>query len=103
MGVTAAGFAVLALAVARIGPLSARPVDMIGTSLHEGIAMRGQVLAVHPLKMGTGNHVEEVGEHAVGDERFAQVVEVESPGVGGAMGDCLKDLRGSDDNARRRS
>ena len=103
VGVTAAGFAVLALAVARVGPMAAGPVEMIGTGFHERVTMRGQILAVHPLKMGAGNHVEKVRQHAVGDERFAQVVEIKTPGVGRAVGNCLKDRAWSDDNARRRS
>ena len=44
--------------------------------------------------MGAGDDVKEVRDHAVGDERLAQVVEVESPGIGGAVGDRLEDCAG---------
>ena len=46
------------------------------------------------LKCEPGDHAEEVRDHAVGDERLAVVVEVEAPGVGGAVRDDLEDLAG---------
>ena len=53
--------------------------------------------------MGAGHDVKQMRDHAVGDERLAQVVEVESPGVGRAVSDGLEDLAGRMIRARRRS
>ena len=55
--------------------------------------MRVEVAAVHPLEVRAGDDVEEVLDHAVGDEHLAVVVEVEAPGIGGAVGDDFEDSR----------
>ena len=54
--------------------------------------MRVDVLAVHPLVVPAGDDVEEVVDHAVGDEHLAVLVEVEAERVGGAVGDRLEHL-----------
>ena len=67
---------------------------MVGTGLHQLIAIRHHVFAEHALKVGAGDDVKQVRDHAVGDERLAQIVEVEPPGIGRAVGDGLEDLAG---------
>ena len=96
VGVAAAGLAVLrvALALARVGPVAAGPVDVVGAGLDQAVGVRVEVLAEHPLEVRAGDDVEQVRDHAVGDERLAVVVEVEAPGVRRAVGDGLEDLPG---------
>ena len=96
VGVAAAGLAVLGvrLALARVVPAAAGPVDVVGAGLDQVVEVGVEVLAVHPLEVGAGDDVEEVRDHAVGDEHLAVVVEVEAPGVGRAVGDGLEDLPG---------
>ena len=77
-----------------LGPVAAAPVDVVGAALHQAVDVRVEVLAVHALVVAAGDDVEEVVDDAVGDEHLAVVVEVEAPGVGGAVGDASKILRG---------
>ena len=86
--------AVLAVPLARVLPLAAGPVEVVGTGRHQLIEVGIEVVAVHPLEVRAGDHAEQVRDHAVGDERLAEVVEVEAPGVGRAVGDDLEDLAG---------
>ena len=96
VGVTSAGRAVLlvALALTRVGPPAAGPVDVIGTALEQAVEITVEVLAVHALEVRAGDDVEEVRDHAVGDESLPVIVEIETPGVGGTVRDGLENLAG---------
>src|SRR5262249_2555787 len=50
------------------------------------------VLAVHALVASAGDHVPEMANDAVGEEALAVFVEVEAPGIGGAVADDFEDL-----------
>ncbi len=80
--------------LARVLPAPAGPVQVVGAGLHQLVEVRVEVVAVHPIEVGAGDHAEQVGDHAVGDERLAVVVEVQAPRIGGAVGDDLEDLAG---------
>ena len=69
-------------------------MEVIGTGRHQVVDERREVVAVHALEVRAGDHAEQVRDHAVGDERLAEVVEVESPRVGRAVRDDLEDLAG---------
>src|SRR5579875_284261 len=76
MGVAAAGNIVYALAATRTGPVAAAPMDMIGAAGHQAVTMRIQIRAEHAYKMSARDDVEQVLDNAVGDERFAVIIEV---------------------------
>src|SRR5262245_25132918 len=90
VGVTAAGLGML-LARAGVGPVAARPVDVVGGARHQSVNRRRRlVLAEHPVEVGAGNHLEDVLDHAVGDEAAADLVPIEPPRVGRAVADDLE-------------
>ena len=96
VGVAAAGLAVLERGLPSRESCQRPPAQWMWSAqvVHQAVEMRVEVLAEHPLEVGAGDDVEEVRDHAVGDERLAVVVEVEAPGIGGAVGDDLEDLAG---------
>ena len=96
MGMTPAGRAVLfvPLALARVGPVSSGPVKVVSAGLEQAVEVGIVVLAEHPLVMRAGDDMEQMRDHAVGDERLAMVVKIQAPGVGGSMGHGLEDLPG---------
>ena len=90
--VTAAGNAVAAFAIARVIPFSTAPVQMIATLRHQRVNMRVEILAVHPLVMGTGYQMPEMTYHAVGKKSLSVFVEVQPPWIRCSMGDNLEGL-----------
>ena len=94
VGMAAAGLAVLAGPPARVLPAPAGPVDVVGRAAEQAVGVRVGVLAVHPLVVRPGHDVVEVRDDAVGDERLAEGVEVEPPGVRRAVRHDLEDLAG---------
>ena len=74
----------------RCGPIAASPVKMVGAHFHLPKNVRVQVLAIHALEMRTGHDVPEVADHAIGDEHLPVVIEIQPPGIGGAVGDDLE-------------
>src|SRR5262245_29330739 len=92
MGVAAAGVGVLALAAARIGPVAARPVQMLRGRVDQLVGVTIIVEAVHPLVVGARNHVPEMADHAVGEKALAMLVEIEAPGIRRAVTDHLDNL-----------
>src|SRR5438552_315984 len=88
----ATGRAVRADGAARSGPRASAPVNVIGTGLHEAVGVEVEVLPVHALVVAAGDDVKEMLDHAIGDEHFAVVVEVEAPGIGRSLCDEFKDV-----------
>ena len=88
--VAAARFAVLARRVARAFPRSARPVDVVRAGFHSLERERVEVGTEHPLEACSGDDVEDVLNHAVGEERLAPLIERETPRIRRAVRDDLE-------------
>jgi hypothetical protein len=69
-------------------------VEVIGDRFDFAVGVWIEVLARLALVVATLDHVVEVGNHASGDKRVADVVEVEPPLIAHALGEDLKDLFG---------
>jgi hypothetical protein len=67
-------------------------MDVVRRRLDQAVGVGRVVLPVHPLVVGAGDHVPEVADHAVREERLAVVVPVEAPGVRRAFADDLEHL-----------
>ena len=83
-----------ASAVARVRTLVADPVHMVGNGLHVVEDVRIEVLAGLPFVAAARNEVIQVLDHAGGRERVAVVVEIQAPGIAGALGEDLENLAG---------
>ena len=70
----------------------ARVVPVIGDRLDVVIGVGIEVLARLPLEPSALDHVIEMRDHAGGDDHLAARVEVDSPGVAGALGKHLEDM-----------
>ena len=78
---------------ARFGPARAGiEVEMIGVLLDQAVAVRVRVIAVHAPEVRPGNRVPEMAYDGVDEERLADLVPVEAPGVGRALHHHLHDL-----------
>ena len=68
-------------------PGAAAPVDVVADAGHQLVDVRVEIVAEHALVMAAGDDVPKVIDDAIGDEHLAVLVEVEAPGIGGAVGD----------------
>src|SRR4030095_13258085 len=84
--------AVLAKAAAGTGPVAAGKVFVVGGGLHQLVKVGIEILAVHTLVMRPGNEMPQVTDHVVGEEWLAVFVPIESPGIGGAVGDDFENF-----------
>ena len=66
---------------ARFLPGPAAPVEMFGNRGKQRVGVRIDVLPEHPLVVGTGHHMPEVGDDAVRGEQLAVLVEIDPPGI----------------------
>src|SRR5207237_5253764 len=55
MGMSAARYVMVPLTATRLGPVAARPVDVVGTTLQQSVTVRVDVLPIHPLEVRTGD------------------------------------------------
>src|SRR5262249_34008286 len=64
---------------------------MVGTGGQPlvGIEARGPIAP--RFVMSSLDHVEQVGIDTVGDEALSVIIEIDAPGVGGAVGEVLED------------
>ena len=65
-------------------------MEVVADARHQLVHVRRQVFAVHALVVGAGDDVPEMIDDAVADEHLAVLVEVETPGIGGSMGERLE-------------
>src|SRR5205823_4381447 len=92
MRVSATRLAMDALAAARRGPGTAAPVQVIGGGVDEIIAKAVVVKAIHALVVCAGDHVPEMANDTIDEERLAVLIEVQAPRIGRPVTDCLDDL-----------
>ena len=93
MSMAASGNGVHPGTAAGAGPVSAAPVQVIGDSWHQLVCGRVWVIAEHSLVTAPGNHMPNVGNDAVGDERLASFIEIQSPRIGASVGHQFKTAR----------
>src|SRR3954470_14751754 len=63
---------------------------MIGSLIDQFVRIRIERLAVHPFKISARLGVPEVADHCVDEEKFAVLVPVRAPRIGGALRDQFK-------------
>ena len=91
VGMAAAGGVGPAVAAMRVG---AEVMPVIGDGLDVVVGVGIEMLARLPLVPASLDHVVEVGDDAGGDEHLAAGVEVDAPGVAGAVGEDLEGVPG---------
>ena len=78
---------------ARLAPLRARPVQVVGGTLHQLEEIRPVVLAEHPLVIAAGDDVPVVPDDIVREERLPVLIPVQAPGIRRAATDHVELLR----------
>ena len=99
VGMAAAGRVGAAVAAVRVG---AQVVPVVGDGLDVVVRVRIEMLARLALVAAALNHVVEMGDDAGGDEHLAVCIEIDAPGVAGAVGEDLEDVARRDGSARCR-
>ena len=89
VGVAAAGGVGAAVAAVRVG---AQVMPVVGDGLDVVVGVGIEVLARLPLVAAALDHVIKVRDDAGRDEHLAAGVEVDAPGVAGAVGEDLEDV-----------
>ena len=69
-------------------------MNVVGTAFHQAVGVGIGILAIHALIMRAGDDVPEMLDDAIGDEGLAVVVEVQAPGIGGAVTDDVEKVSG---------
>ncbi len=69
-------------------------MEVVGGGVDEVVGVAVIILAVHALVVRAGDGMPQMADDAVGEEGLAVLVEVEAPGVGGAVADDFKGLAG---------
>ena len=75
------------LGTIRLIPLVPHPMPVIGNRANVGIGVLLEVLSPLPEVAGPLHHVEQVGNDAAGQEALSLVIEIDSPGIAGAVGE----------------